>query len=183
MPTSADQLLRSRRTVHRFEPRPVPEAIVLEAIESARWAPNHKLTEPWEFVLIGKETAAAIAERNADMLRQENRPAKADHKLARWKTVPGWMLLTCRRSEDAFRQQEDFAACCCAAQNFMLSLWGAGVASKWTSGPVTEDLEFFRIVDIKPEERMVVGLFWYGYAAEVPVPTRGPLEAVTRELL
>ncbi|MFT4606236.1 MAG: nitroreductase, partial [Rhodothermales bacterium] len=126
-----DDVLRTRRTVHNFLPRPVPEHIVLQAIESARWAPNHKLTEPWEFVIIGKETAAAISERNAEMLRETKGEARAAHKLARWNSMPGWLLLTCRRSEDPFREQEDYGACCCAAQNFMVSLWGAGVGTKW----------------------------------------------------
>jgi len=179
---SVDELLRSRRTVHTFEPQGVPETLVTRAIESARWAPNHKLTEPWEFVIMGGETAAAIAERNAEILREEGREAKAAHKLARWRAVPGWMLLTCRRSEDSFRHQEDLAACACAAQNFMLSLWSAGVASKWTTGPVTRDEQFFQIVGIDPGKRGVVGLFWYGYPSDVPVITRGPLETVLRRL-
>ena len=179
---NVDELLRARCTVHLFEPREVPEVLVLQAIESARWAPNHKLSEPWEFLVIGKETAAAIAERNADMLRVTKGEAAAVRKLARWNSMPGWMLLTCRRSEDSFREQEDYAACACAAQNFMLSLWGQGVATKWSTGPVVRDDEFFRIVDVDPAERRVVGMFWYGYPEEIPEARRGPLQGITRSL-
>ncbi len=177
-----DDFLRTRRTVHNFQPRPVPDHLVVEAIESARWAPNHKLTEPWEFVIIGKETAAAISERNAEMLRETKGEASAAHKLARWNSMPGWMLLMCRRVDDPFRQQEDYGACCCAAQNFMLSLWSAGVATKWGTGPVTQDPEFFRLVGVDPAERFTVGLFWYGYPAATPPSARGPLQAVFKRL-
>lgn len=171
----ADELLRARRTVHNFTGRPVPDDLVLAAVESARWAPNHKLTEPWEFLLIGGETAAAISERNAEMLLETKGPAAAEHKLRRWKSMPGWMLLTCRRSVDAIRQQEDFGACCCAAQNWMLSLWAQGIGTKWGTGPVTRDPDFFRLVGVDPAQRFTVGLFWYGYPAEVPTSTRGDL--------
>lgn len=177
-----DQILRTRRTIHNFRPDPVPENVVLQAVESARWAPNHKLTEPWEFLLIGKETAAAISERNAEMLRTSKGEARAAHKLARWKSMPGWMLLTCGVVQDEFRQQEDYAACCCAAQNFMLSLWAAGIGSKWTTGPVTTDPEFYRLTGIDPVERFAVGLFWYGYPAEACTSTRHDLEQVVRRV-
>jgi nitroreductase len=179
---TSDQLLRSRRTVHNFEPRPVHESLVLAAIESARWAPNHKLTEPWEFLLIGAETAAAISERNAEMLKETKGEKTAAHKLARWNSMPGWMLLTCGIVDDEFRQQEDYAACCCAAQNFMLSLWDNGIGSKWGSGPVTRDPEFLRLVGIDPAARFSVGLFWYGHPSEVPEAKRGDAAAVIRQL-
>ncbi|MBO6575709.1 MAG: nitroreductase [Rhodothermales bacterium] len=179
---TTDQLLRTRRTVHNFEPRKVDLAIVREAVDSARWAPNHKLTEPWEFVLIGGETAAAISERNAEMLRETKGEARAAHKLARWRAIPNWMLLTCRRSDDAFREQEDYAACCCAAQNFMLSLWARGIGSKWGTGPVTRDSEFFKLVGINPAEQFVVGLFFFGYPADEPRSVRKPLGDVLRSL-
>lgn len=177
-----DALLRTRRTVHNFLPRPVPDHLVVEAIESARWAPNHKLTEPWEFVVIGKETAAAISERNAEMLRETKGETRAAHKLARWNSMPGWMLLTCRLVEDPIRQQEDYAACCCAAQNFMLSLWGSGVGTKWGTGPVTRDPEFYRLVGVDPAKRFSVGLFWYGYSEETPASFRGSLDDVVKRL-
>src|SRR5262245_36728288 len=53
-------VVRSRRTHKRFLPDPVPDAIVLELVELARWAPNHHLTNPWRFRLIGPGTLARI---------------------------------------------------------------------------------------------------------------------------
>jgi nitroreductase len=37
----------------RFEERPVPQALVLELLNHAVWAPNHRLREPWRFIYIG----------------------------------------------------------------------------------------------------------------------------------
>ena len=66
-PTDFTELLRGRRSVNFFEPEPVGAEVLLEAIEVARWAPNHRLTEPWRFYVLGDETADArspVARRN-----------------------------------------------------------------------------------------------------------------------
>src|SRR5262249_11766731 len=55
-------VLRSRRSIDLYEPTPVDPAVLLDAIDVARWAPNHKLTEPWRFYLVGPQTVAAIIE-------------------------------------------------------------------------------------------------------------------------
>ena len=49
-------LLRGRRTVNLYRQVPVAPELVRDAIESASWAPNHHVTEPWRFYLLGAET-------------------------------------------------------------------------------------------------------------------------------
>ena len=173
------ELLRGRRTIHDFDPdREVPRETIVRAIELARWAPNHHATEPWHFYLLGRETADAIATLNAEIVTRSKGEAAGAEKLARWRAIPGWLLLTCDRSEDPLREREDYAACCCAAQNFQLYLWSVGVGVKWTTGAVTRDPRFFDIAWVEPEAESVVGLFWYGYATEVPRPGRRPVSEV-----
>jgi nitroreductase len=177
-PESVAQLLTTRRTIHDFKPELPPAEIIHAAIDAARWAPNHRLTEPWHFYLLGRETAEAIADLNAEMIAARGDVEGAKKKRARWRAVPGWLLLTCERSDDPVRAQEDYAACCCAAQNLMLYMWSAGVGVKWTTGQVVRDPRFFELAWIDPGRETVVGLFWYGYAAEVPATTRKPVDEV-----
>lgn len=170
------QLIRGRRTIHDFvADREVPAETLQRALELARWAPNHRATEPWHFYLLGRETAGAIARLNADMVTAKRGPEAGAEKLARWQAIPGWLLLTCDRSEDLELEREDYAACCCAAQNLQLYLWSEGVGVKWTTGAVTRDPRFFDLVWVDPTVESVVGLFWYGYACEVPRPGRKPV--------
>ena len=167
------QTIRARRTIHDFLPDSAPpEEIVLSAIEHAIWAPNHHLSQPWRFYMIGPGTAERICELNASRVREAVNERAADIKLQRWRAVPGWLLLTCVRHADARRAEEDYAACCCAAQNLMLCLWEEGIGMKWTTGDVTRDPEFFEILGIDPQIERVVGLFWYGRAADVPGAAR-----------
>ena len=51
-----DEAIRSRRTLKDYRDEPVPPETVRELLELAVLAPNHHLTEPWRFRVIGKET-------------------------------------------------------------------------------------------------------------------------------
>lgn len=173
-----ERVLRERRTVHDFRPEAVPESLVERALELARWAPNHHRTEPWRFYLLGPRARAAIAELNAGLVAARQGERAAEIKLKRWQAVPGWLVMTSSASVDALREQEDYAACCCAAQNFMLALWSAGVGVKWTTGAVVREAGFADIVGLDPLAERVVGLFWYGWpAGPLTEQQRRPLDA------
>jgi nitroreductase len=177
------EILRGRRTINLYLQTPVPEALVREAIEAATWAPNHHVTEPWRFYLLGSESISACLDLVRDIVTEKKNDAKAgEHKARTWSEKPGWLLVTCRRSDDDVRQTEDYAACCAAIQTFMLYLWKAGVGSKWTTGDITHDERFFKITGVDADTESVVGLVWYGYPKLTPTQARAPLESVLTEL-
>jgi len=177
------EVLRGRRTIEFFLRTPVPEALVKEAVEAASWAPNHHVSEPWKFYLLGQESIDACLALVCDMVTEKKQDAKAgDFKAKSWSRKPGWMLVTCRRSDDDLTQREDYAACSAATQNFLLYLWKAGVGSKWTSGDITRDPRFFDIIGINADEELVVGLIWYGYPKLTPTQSRKNLDDILIEL-
>ncbi len=180
--TFTEQLLRSRRTIHNFALELPPHATILRGLELARWAPNHFLTEPWHFYLLGPDTAEAIARLNAALVARQQGAAAGEAKFERWRKVPGWLVVTCENSDDALQGKEDYAACCCAIHNFSLYLWSEGIGVKWTTGPVIREPEFYDLIWVDPEVETVVGLLWYGYPAEVPQTPRKPLSQVLVEL-
>src|SRR3989304_3527361 len=45
-------LVKTRRTIRRFKPDPVPDELVDKIIEAARWAPSGYNMQPWEFVIL-----------------------------------------------------------------------------------------------------------------------------------
>lgn len=181
-PAAVAGLLRGRRTIHDFKPEPPPREPVLKAIDLARWAPNHRLTEPWRFYLLGRETAEAIARLNAEQVTRRQGAEAGRVKLDRWLAIPGWMVLTCENSTDPVRAREDLAACACAAHNFSLYLWSEGIGVKWTTGEVTRSPGFYDLIWVDPQLETVVGLFWYGYPAEVPRTARRPVGEILVEL-
>ena len=176
-------LIRQRRTVHNFRPELPPREAILRAVELARWVPNHHRTEPWRFVLLGPETAAKIVDLNAELVAARKGPEHGEHKRKRWSTVPGWIAVTCPRSDDEQLQKEDYAACCCAIHNVSLALWSEGIGVKWTTGDVTRHPRCLEMLEVDPESHFIVGILWYGYPADIPAPQRRkPVEEILREL-
>lgn len=176
MSDSITDIIKNRRTIHHFVAEPRPTTQLLEnALQAAVCAPNHHLTRPWQFHLIGPASAERICRLNADLVEQSKGAKAAEVKLKRWREIPGWLLLSCTRSAEEQKQREDYAACCCVAQNLALILWEQGIGMKWTTGKVTRDARFFDIVQVDRRERSIVGLFCYGYPGEIPKATRQPL--------
>ncbi|MCG8379213.1 MAG: nitroreductase [Proteobacteria bacterium] len=181
--SSLANIILSRRTIHNFKNDSIPDKkIILDAIGQACWAPNHHLTEPWHFYLLEKETITSICELNRDMLLQTKGVDAAEKKYQRWMSIPGWLVITCQMSEDEIRYQEDYAACCCAIQNLMLLLWEQGIGTKWSTGPVVRDDQFYDLVWVNKEIEHVVGIIWYGYPAEIPQTIRKSVNQITTEL-
>lgn len=181
-PNDVDELIRTRRTINKFEPTPPPDDLILTALDAARWAPNHKLTDPWRFYLLGPETASQIIELNAELTRREKGDAAALTKRDKWSQIPGWLIVTYARSLDETRDRENYAAVCCAIQNLSLSLWDKGIGVKWTTGDVTRSSELYELLKINRSSEEIVGLLWYGSPAEEPTSIRRPLSEVLKHL-
>ena len=152
------ELISGRRTIHQFKEGMRPRDKLIEAIDLARWAPNHHLTEPWHFYLLGDETVNTVIELNSEIVRK----SKGDE---------AWLT-----------HQEDYAACCCAMQNLMLVLWNEDVGVKWSTGEIIRDKRFYDLLWVNPDMETVVGLFWYGYAEQIPNTTRKPFVQIMTEL-
>jgi len=182
MTQTINDIIRSRRTIGSFKPE-VPAASMIEpALEVARWAPNHKKTEPWRVYWFGPQTTAAVIQLNSSLIEKKKGATEAEAKRKSWSAIPGWLAVTCVRSSDPFRAEEDYAACCCFIQNLMIALWTSEIGSKWSTGDVTRDPEFDRLIGINPETERVAGLIWYGFPAVIPAQSRQPVSSFLRRL-
>jgi nitroreductase len=179
--------LRERRTVSQSSLSQTEEpdhALVLDAIASARWAPNHHLTEPWRFYLLDPARIRRLGELWAEVLeRGGSSPAKVAAKRREWGGSKGVVVLLCQSPQaDEKTRREDYAACCCAAQNFMLHLWACGLGSKWSTAEVDEHEAFWPLLghDERPEGTEVVGVFFYGVPERIPEGRRSKgIEEIT----
>ena len=174
--------IRSRRTIKLFLQTPVDRQVILDAIEVARWAPNHHVTEPWHFYLLGEQAMKANVELIRQITAENNDADKAEFKAKAASEIPGWLVVTCRRSEDEVLQREDYASCCCAMQNLMLYLSEAGIGSKWATGAIVEDKRFFDMLGVDQEQELVVSVLRYGYSKIIPTQARKEVSDIVTEL-
>jgi len=150
-----DALLK-RKSVDEFDQTPVDDGVLRRAIECAIASPSigGRLTEHWRFIQVGDETVKKIAELEA-----------VEATAKEWVNVPGRIVVTTELTPyDPVAEMEDFAATCCAIQNFMLSMWSEGVGTKWASGPVTRLPEFADLCGVDTSQERVVGCIWFGFA-------------------
>jgi F420 biosynthesis protein FbiB-like protein len=65
-----ERTLRGRRSVRRFRPDRVPDAIVTRVLEAGLWAPSPHGTQPWRFVVITRpENRQRLADAMGDSWR------------------------------------------------------------------------------------------------------------------
>ncbi len=173
-----DTAIRERRTIGVFSDRPISQGEVEELIEAARWAPNHKHTEPWRFHVISgnarEEMCNAILAAGGEFAKDPR------GKLMR---SPLFIAVTQQAVlDDPVRDQEDYAAVCCAVQNMMLAATARGLASKWSTGALAENPAAKRWLGISEQDRIVAYLY-LGYAPdemrEMPAERR-PAEVIWR---
>ncbi len=176
-------LIRSRRTIHDYVSEDfISRDDIKSIIETACWAPNHHLTEPWHYYLLGQETIDEVCELNRSILLETKGKEVAEEKTERWKKIPGWVVVTCNKSNDQLRFMEDYAACACAMQNIMLSLWEKGFGSKWSTGEITRKKEFYDSVWIDQSLEQIMGILWYGKPDLIPQTARQPVAQFITEL-
>ncbi|MEM1174906.1 MAG: nitroreductase [Pseudomonadota bacterium] len=171
-----EAIIRGRRTVGMYLPTPIPDAFIKDAIDACVWAPNHHVTEPWRFYLMGEQSRAATASLVRDIVTERKGAEAGDFKARAWSQIPGMMTVTCQHSDDELREREDYAACSAALQNFALYLWRGGLGTKWTTGPITRDSRFYDLIGADETREFVVGLIFYGYPKVTPEQKRAPLE-------
>jgi nitroreductase len=176
--------LLSRRTIHAFTSDPLPEDVLLRALEAAHHAPCHRLTWPWTFHLLGAETRAtllglAIAEKER---RGPLPDAQRDAITRAWLTPPGLIVVTSKRDARPDVDEENYAASCCAVQNLMLSLHADGWGTKWSTGGAMKSAATLPLLGMAAAEQRLVGQVWVGRAAAVPTIDRPAVELHLRRM-
>jgi nitroreductase len=173
--------IRSRRTTKLFLKQPVDRKLIIDAIEVARWAPNHHLTEPWHFYVLGSQKIKECVELTRAVITEIKDAKMGDFKANSAAAIPGWLIVTCKKSDDELTQREDYASCACAIQNLTLFLSEAGVATKWATGPITRDDRIYKVLGADPENEFIVGVVWYGYPKITPTQSRQDVANIITE--
>lgn len=166
IPTDIHTLIASRRSHFQFQDRQVSDDILLRALDAAIWAPNHKLTQPWRFVIAGPQMQLALSDFFHQRLRQKmlafgfSDEDIALHLQESYVHPPCQILAYLMRHENEKRFEEDYAAVCCAIMNLCLSAWADGVASGWKS---FDHADAYQLFELDPQKTKIVGLIQLGY--------------------
>ena len=150
-------LALARRTHKTFGREPVQRETLLELLDVARLAPNHHLTQPWRFRVLGPETLARLKECAG--------PAEA-MKLDR---APTLVVASAVLSGELLQDEEDICATAAAIMLVLLAATERGLASYWRSPAVLRTARGREAVGIAGAER-VLGLLHFGPPEREPAP-------------
>jgi nitroreductase len=172
-----EKAIRTRRTHKAFGSQPVPAEVLDGLFEMARWAPNHHLTNPWRFRVLGARTRERL------MALAESVKPGAAAKLAR---APTLVAVTARTSgetdPDPDQDREDLLATAVAAYLVLLGAHARGLAGYWRTVALLDDPRGREILGLGPAETPV-GLLYLGQPVqEQRVPERAPLAEIVSYL-
>lgn len=158
---SLHDLIRSRRTVGAFTTQAVDPALVEELLESAVFAPNHRMTQPWRFVFIHGDGVERYARLRADLVE----PANAQGTYDKFAAIPFYVIVVNRVSANPEIAEEDALASAALIQNFLLLAQEEGLGTAWKT--FKPDPRLYEFAGIADDER-VIGIVHVGYSADAP---------------
>ena len=162
--------IRTRRTHKAFAPEPLPREEIDELLELASWAPNHNLTVPWRFRVIGPATLRRLKE-----VAGPEGAVKLDR-------APTLVVVSCVLSGDPVEEEEDLHATAAASYIVLLAAHARGFAGYWRTPGLLRTPEGCAAVGLGEEERFV-GLLHLGHPRqEKPAPERPGADQTTTYL-
>jgi nitroreductase len=164
-----EEAIRTWRTHKVFGTEPVDRETLLELFDLARWAPNHHLTNPWRFRVLGPG-----ARERLKRAAEEAKPGSGG-KLDR---APTLIVASAKQTGDAAQDREDVLATAVAAYLVLLGAHARGLAGYWRSLAVLADPAGRAAVGL-PDDEVPIGLLHLGEPRqEQRVPERAPVEEI-----
>jgi nitroreductase len=157
-----EDAIRTRRTHKAYEPEPVDRGTVESLLELARFAPNHHLTEPWRFRVLGRETF--------DRLVAAGEPNEAS-KLGR---APTLVVASAVLTGDEYQNREDLLAAACAVYIVLLAAHSRGLASYWRTPALFETEAAREILGFEDGEEFMALIHLGRPATSPPAKERKP---------
>lgn len=176
--------ISTRRSIKRFTSRPVTREEIETLLAAAVAAPNHRLTQPWRFYVLGPEARHAyglvLGGRKAkkiedpDAARAMREAVAAEHR-----ALPAMLIVAAADNVNPEIREEDYAAVMMAIQNLSLAAVALGLGTHVKTGAVMSDPGARAAAGVREGER-IVAVVNIGEPSEVPAPkTRQPATAMT----
>lgn len=177
-------VIRDRRSQKTFTQRPVAEDQIRTLLDAAVLAPNHRMTQPWEFAVLGPQARRAYGQIKAARVPEGADPVLLTEKRAKIMAdiaaLPAVIMVMQRVDADPHRAKEDYAAIFMGIENMLLVATSLGLGSKVHTGDIMAAPAMRELVKAEENEE-IVAMLHIGEAAEEMKPkARIPAAARTR---
>jgi nitroreductase len=181
------ELIKDRRTIYPedYSERKVHEEIVRNVLNSAIWAPSHKMTQPWRFKVFMGESRTQISELLSevytDFVEKEKFLPRKHEKITQRPFQSSVVVAICmeRDPDEKVPEIEEVMAVACAVQNMSLHCAAYGLGTFWSTPKFRNDSRIKSFLKLQ-EKDQCLGFYYMGYPkVEWPKSHRKPLEYVT----
>lgn len=167
------RIIKSRRSTfpNTYKPGIISDTLIHFLIENASWAPNHKKTEPWRFILIKDHKKIELSEFLSAFYKSSTSAEAFDvlkMKKAGEKALQASAVLAIcihRSPESLLPAWEETAAVACAVQNLWLSCTALQLAGYWSTPKAIGSMKEFLGLSAVEE---CLGLFYLGWPSGEP---------------
>ena len=176
--------LQQRRSIKRFTDRPVTREQIERMLAAAALAPNHRLTQPWRFHVLGPEArhayGAALGERKAKKAATPEAGRALRNTVANeHRALPAMIVVGIVKSDNPEIAGEEYAAAMMGVENLMLVAVELGLGTHLKTGGVMDDPAARAAAGVGDDER-IVAVINVGEPADVPpAKARKPVESCT----
>lgn len=166
------EAIRSRRSIKRFTAQPVAREQIETLLDAATLAPNHRLTQPWRFYVLGPAArhayGMALGERKARKQPDpESGRALRDTVAREHAELPCMIAVAIVQTDDPEIAKEDFAAAMMAVQTLSLAALELELGTHIKTGGVMDDAAARTAAGIAENER-IVAILNLGTPADIP---------------
>lgn len=171
--TNFNRTIRERKSTYTqqyLQNEKVDDAIIWQILENANWAPTHKRTEPWRFIVFKGEGLKRLAELQVELVKK-NKPETSEAKLEKLMEKPlkasHIIAVTLKRHAGILPEIEEILAVGCAIENMYLTANAYGLGCYFSTGGLTyidEARDFFNL----EQEDKLIGFFYIGNKKELP---------------
>ena len=181
------EAIQNRRSIKKFTDRAVERADIERLLSAAVLAPNHKMTQPWEFIVLGpaarRAYGYALGARKAQKVEDPEAARLVREKIAdEHAALPAMIAATVPIEENPETREEDYAATMMAIQNLSLVALAIGLGTHIKTGAVMDDPAARAAAGVA-EGRRIIAIINIGEPAEIPAgKERAPASSRTRWL-
>ena len=152
--------INARRSIKTFTDRPVPRKEIEQLLNAACQAPNHRMTEPWRFYVLGPRArrayGKALGRRKAKRIDDPEAGKAVVEKVAETHaSLPAMVAVAVTVHENPEIREEDFAAAYMGIQNLSLVAHAIGLGTHIKTGAIMDDPAARAAVGVPEGERIV----------------------------
>lgn len=161
---SLETIIKNRVSQKGYTDQEVSRELVLELLDIAVYAPNHKMRQPWRFIVIDGQGKNKLRHQYLSRLDGDHKE-KASVAFDKMSKAPMLIAFLMPTSLDFDVEFEDIQANASVVQNFLLLAEEAGLSTHWKTPGFIKTDGFKEILGVK-EKELVAGIIMIGYADE-----------------